>query len=93
MRPILFAIALLYSVGVGAIPSDITPVTCDPHHVDCANPDACKALTLNGGFPCPAGSSQNDAPCTTGNRYAKPEKRASSPLDHHDNGGQAPLVQ
>ncbi|PBP22734.1 hypothetical protein BUE80_DR006402 [Diplocarpon rosae] len=75
MRSVLFAIALLYSVGVGAMPQDIKPLKCESKVLDCANAAACKAMTTPiGSFPCDAGWSQNDAPCTPGSSSVKTMK-------------------
>ncbi|KAF4812099.1 hypothetical protein CGCSCA5_v009363 [Colletotrichum siamense] len=57
--------AIAAFVSLLAVPTfaQITPVTCQKETVSCAGNEDCNAKGSPGGFPCPAGSGQNDADC------------------------------
>ncbi|KZL86883.1 ec42 protein [Colletotrichum incanum] len=65
MRSITPTIALLCALTAQSMAQNngITPVTCRSETVDCSSTADCEAKGTLGGFPCPAGSSQNDADC------------------------------
>ncbi|KAK0377593.1 hypothetical protein CLIM01_05072 [Colletotrichum limetticola] len=65
MRSFAVTITLLSFLATGSIAQNngITPVTCQPETVNCDSTADCEAKGKLGGFPCPAGSGQNDADC------------------------------
>ncbi|TQN64493.1 hypothetical protein CSHISOI_10932 [Colletotrichum shisoi] len=65
MRSTTTAITLLCALAAQSLAQNksITPATCKQETVDCSSYEDCGAKATLGGFPCPAGSSQNDADC------------------------------
>ncbi|KAF4924297.1 hypothetical protein CGCVW01_v004186 [Colletotrichum viniferum] len=57
--------AIAAFVSLLAVPTfaQITSVKCQQETVSCAGNEDCTAKGSPGAFPCPAGSSQNDADC------------------------------
>ncbi|OWP00736.1 hypothetical protein B2J93_8427 [Marssonina coronariae] len=63
MRPILFSLALLYPLGVVAIPSPAT-TECEPQARFCDDQQDCNQITTYGNFICTPGYSQADEACS-----------------------------
>ncbi|CAL3964863.1 unnamed protein product [Diplocarpon coronariae] len=63
MRPILFSLALLYPLGVVAIPSPAT-TECEPQATFCDDQQDCNQITTYGNFICTPGYSQADEACS-----------------------------
>ncbi|CCF33629.1 hypothetical protein CH063_01004 [Colletotrichum higginsianum] len=65
MRSTTTAIALLCALAAQSLAQNngITPLTCRQETVECSSNEDCNAKGTLGGFPCPAGSGQNDADC------------------------------